>query len=45
MPAVPASLPSQLLERRPDIARAGYLLAASDHALAAQRAAFCRRST
>ena len=40
LPPVPASLPSQLLERRPDIARAGYLLAASDHSLAAQRAAF-----
>ena len=40
LPAVPASLPSQLLERRPDIARASALLAASDHNLQAQRAAF-----
>jgi multidrug efflux system outer membrane protein len=40
LPPVPASLPSQLLERRPDIALAGLLLAASDHSLAAQRAAF-----
>lgn len=40
LPTVPASLPSQLLERRPDVARASYLLAASDHTLAAQRAAF-----
>lgn len=37
---MPASLPSQLLERRPDIARASHVLAASDHQLAAQRAAF-----
>ena len=40
LPAVPASLPSQLLERRPDIARAAAQLAASDHTLTAQRAAF-----
>ncbi|WP_377007109.1 efflux transporter outer membrane subunit [Comamonas endophytica] len=40
LPAVPATLPSQLLERRPDIARAAALLAASDHQLQAQRAAF-----
>lgn len=40
LPAVPASLPSQLLERRPDIARASALLAASSHQLQAQRAAF-----
>ncbi|MBB2776592.1 UNVERIFIED_ORG: NodT family efflux transporter outer membrane factor (OMF) lipoprotein [Comamonas terrigena] len=40
LPTVPASLPSQLLERRPDIARASALLAASDHQLQAQRAAF-----
>ncbi|WP_370682402.1 efflux transporter outer membrane subunit [Comamonas sp. GB3 AK4-5] len=40
LPAVPASLPSQLLERRPDIARAAALLAASDHQMQAQRAAF-----
>ncbi|MBS7780849.1 efflux transporter outer membrane subunit [Acidovorax sp. CCYZU-2555] len=40
LPPVPASLPSQLLERRPDIARAAAQLAASDHQLQAQRAAF-----
>lgn len=40
LPAVPTSLPSQLLERRPDIARAAALLAASDHQMQAQRAAF-----
>jgi len=40
LPQVPASLPSQLLERRPDIARSAALLAASDHQLQAQRAAF-----
>ncbi|MEG3001555.1 MAG: efflux transporter outer membrane subunit [Comamonas sp.] len=40
LPAVPTSLPSQLLERRPDIARSAALLAASDHQLQAQRAAF-----
>ena len=40
LPAVPVSLPSQLLERRPDIARSAALLAASDHQLQAQRAAF-----
>jgi len=40
LPAVPSSLPSQLLERRPDIVRAAYTLAASDHNLNAQRAAF-----
>jgi outer membrane protein TolC len=44
LPAMPApGLPSGLLERRPDIARAQLLLAASDSNLAAQRAAFCRR--
>jgi outer membrane protein TolC len=37
---VPATLPSQLLERRPDIARAAHLLAAASHTLEAQRAAF-----
>lgn len=37
---VPASMPSQLLERRPDIARAQHLLVAADHSLQAQRAAF-----
>lgn len=40
LPPVPQSLPSQLLERRPDIARARHLLAASDAGLAAQRTAF-----
>ena len=40
LPSVPASLPSQLLERRPDIARAAHTLVASDHNLHAQRAAF-----
>ncbi|MBL5976177.1 efflux transporter outer membrane subunit [Comamonas sp. NyZ500] len=41
LPAMPApGLPSGLLERRPDIARAQLLLAASDSNLAAQRAAF-----
>ncbi len=40
LPSVPSSLPSQLLERRPDIARAAHTLAASDHNLSAQRAAF-----
>ncbi|KGH08686.1 efflux transporter outer membrane subunit [Comamonas thiooxydans] len=41
LPAMPApGLPSSLLERRPDIARAQLLLAASDSNLAAQRAAF-----
>lgn len=37
---LPASMPSQLLERRPDIARAQHLLVAADHSLQAQRAAF-----
>jgi multidrug efflux system outer membrane protein len=37
---VPASMPSQLLERRPDIVRAQHLLVAADHSLQAQRAAF-----
>lgn len=41
LPAMPApGLPSGLLERRPDIARAQLLLAASDSNLAAQRASF-----
>ena len=41
LPAMPApGLPSGLLERRPDIARAQLLLAASDSNLAAQRSAF-----
>lgn len=40
LPPVPDSLPSQLLERRPDIARAAHLLAAAGHTIEAQRAAF-----
>lgn len=40
LPAVPATLPAELLQRRPDIARAERLLAASDATLAAQRRAF-----
>ncbi len=41
VPGTPAlGLPSQLLERRPDIARAQWQLAAADQSLAAQRAAF-----
>ncbi len=41
VPALPElGLPSELLERRPDIARAQLQLAASDKQLAAQRAAF-----
>ena len=40
LPAVPQALPSQLLSRRPDIACAQHLLAASDATMAAQRAAF-----
>lgn len=40
LPAVPATLPSQLLRRRPDLAQAEQLLAASDASLAARRAAF-----
>lgn len=39
-PAVPALLPSALLERRPDLARSALLLAASDVNLAVRRAAF-----
>jgi len=38
LPALPAALPSALLERRPDIVEAGLLLAASDAILAARRA-------
>lgn len=38
LPALPAALPSSLLERRPDIVEAGLLLAASDAILAARRA-------
>lgn len=37
---VPAALPSELLRRRPDLAQAERLLAASDATLAARRAAF-----
>ncbi|WP_225782707.1 efflux transporter outer membrane subunit [Xenophilus sp. Marseille-Q4582] len=40
LPAVPATLPSELLRRRPDLAQAEQLLAASDATLAARRAAF-----
>ena len=40
LPAVPATLPSQLLRRRPDLAQAEQMLAASDATLAARRAAF-----
>lgn len=46
LPAVPsAGMPSALLERRPDIARARLQLAASDSNLAAQRAAFLPQVT
>lgn len=46
LPAVPsAGMPSALLERRPDIARAQLQLAASDSNLAAQRAAFLPQVT
>jgi NodT family efflux transporter outer membrane factor (OMF) lipoprotein len=46
LPAVPsAGVPSALLERRPDIARARLQLAASDSHLAAQRAAFLPQVT
>lgn len=44
-PAVPAGLPSDILRQRPDIARAEYLLAASDRSLAATRADFLPRLT
>lgn len=40
LPRLPVALPSQLLERRPDIARAQWQLAAADQSLAAQRASF-----
>lgn len=42
-PAVPETLPSELLERRPDIAQAERTLAASDATLAAARAQFLPR--
>lgn len=46
LPATPAlGLPSQLLQRRPDIARAQWQLAAADQNLAAQRAAFLPQVT
>ncbi|MET3711858.1 NodT family efflux transporter outer membrane factor (OMF) lipoprotein [Sphingomonas trueperi] len=41
--AVPASVPSQVLEQRPDIAAAALRLSAADHSLAASRAAFMPR--
>jgi NodT family efflux transporter outer membrane factor (OMF) lipoprotein len=40
LPAPPASVPSALLERRPDIVQAARLLAATDATLAARRQAF-----
>lgn len=40
LPAVPVALPSELLRRRPDLAQAENLLAASDASLQASRAAF-----
>ena len=40
LPAVPVALPSELLRRRPDLAQAESLLAASDVSLKASRAAF-----
>ena len=40
LPEVPVALPSELLRRRPDLAQAERLLAASDATLAASRAAF-----
>ena len=40
LPPVPAGLPSDLLRRRPDIAQAEYVLAASDRSLASQRKAY-----
>ena len=45
LPSAPATLPSQLLERRPDIARAGHLLAAASHQIEAQRATFMPQVT
>lgn len=40
LPAVPATLPSELLSRRPDIVGGELLLSASDATLAARRSAF-----
>lgn len=40
LPATPMALPSELLRRRPDLAQAENLLAASDASLQASRAAF-----
>ena len=40
LPSVPVALPSELLRRRPDLAQAESLLAASDASLQASRAAF-----
>lgn len=40
LPTVPVALPSELLRRRPDLAQAESLLAASDASLQASRAAF-----
>ena len=40
LPPLPATLPSELMARRPDIAQRALLLAASDAALASRRAAF-----
>jgi len=45
LPLPPASLPAQLLERRPDIARAAHLLAAASHQIGAERAAFMPQVT
>lgn len=46
LPAIPdLGLPSQLLQRRPDVARAQWQLAAADQNLAAQRAAFLPQVT
>ncbi len=40
VPAVPATLPSELLRRRPDIATSEYQLIAADHSLESARALF-----
>lgn len=40
LPSVPVALPSELLRRRPDLAQAENLLAASDASMEASRAAF-----